>query len=60
MKQRIPYTKPSITELEQAYAADAVATGWGEKCYDYLNRFDVSVQFAIFVNIQNWWVSDGH
>ncbi len=40
MKQRIPYTKPSITQLEQTYAADAVATGWGEKCYDYINRFE--------------------
>ena len=40
MKQRIPYTKPSITKLEQDYAADAVATGWGEKCYDYLMRFE--------------------
>jgi perosamine synthetase len=40
MKPRIAYTKPSITKLEQDYAADAVATGWGEKCYDYLNRFE--------------------
>ena len=40
MKQRIPYTKPSITHLEQSYAADAVANGWGEKCYEYLNRFE--------------------
>ena len=42
MKQRIPYTRPSITQLEQTYAADAVATGWGEKCYDYLNRFETA------------------
>lgn len=40
MKHRIPYTKPSITQLEQAYSADAVANGWGEKCYDYINRFE--------------------
>lgn len=40
MTSRIPYTKPSITELEVAYAQDAVATGWGEHCYDYLNRFE--------------------
>ena len=53
MKQRIPYTRPSITPLEQAYAADAVANGWGEKCYEYLNRFEkafgkyLGVEFTI-------------
>lgn len=40
MKTRIPYTKPSITELEVRYAADAAANGWGEKCYDYIERFE--------------------
>ena len=40
MKPRIHYTKPSITELEVQYATDAAATGWGEKCYDYINRFE--------------------
>jgi perosamine synthetase len=37
---RILYTKPSITELESRYAADAAANGWGEHCYDYINRFE--------------------
>jgi perosamine synthetase len=37
---RIHYTKPSITELELAYAADAAANGWGERCYDYIVRFE--------------------
>lgn len=37
---RIQYTKPSITELEISYATDAVTTGWGERCYDYINRFE--------------------
>jgi perosamine synthetase len=37
---RILYTKPSITELESHYAADAAANGWGEHCYDYINRFE--------------------
>ena len=27
---RIYYTKPSITEAEIRYAADAAANGWGE------------------------------
>ncbi|MDZ7804396.1 MAG: DegT/DnrJ/EryC1/StrS aminotransferase family protein [Thiohalophilus sp.] len=40
MKPRIPYTKPSITELEVAYATDAARNGWGEHCYEYINRFE--------------------
>lgn len=40
MKPRILYTKPSITELETRYAADAAAHGWGERCYEYLTRFE--------------------
>ena len=31
-KPRIPYTKPSITDLEVRYATDAAANGWGEHC----------------------------
>jgi perosamine synthetase len=40
MKSRIPYTKPSITELEVAYATDAACNGWGERCYEYITRFE--------------------
>jgi perosamine synthetase len=40
MKARIPYTKPSITELEIRYATDAATNGWGEKCYEYIHRFE--------------------
>jgi perosamine synthetase len=40
MKSRIHYTKPSITNLEVQYAADAAENGWGEKCYEYINRFE--------------------
>ena len=53
MKPRIHYTKPSITELEVRYAADAAANGWGEHCYEYINRFEeafkahLCVKFAI-------------
>lgn len=39
-KQRIYYTKPSITELEIRYATDAAANGWGENCYAYIERFE--------------------
>ncbi|CAN7267927.1 DegT/DnrJ/EryC1/StrS family aminotransferase [Rhizobium sp. LjRoot98] len=37
---RISYTRPSITELEVAYAADAATNGWGDRCYDYIIRFE--------------------
>lgn len=40
MKPRIYYTKPSITEREIGYAADAAANGWGEWCYEYIGRFE--------------------
>lgn len=40
MKSRILYTKPSITEREVAYAADAAANGWGDRCYEYIERFE--------------------
>lgn len=52
-KSRIPYTKPSITDLEIRYAADAAANGWGEKCYEYIGRFEeafkshLGVKYAI-------------
>ena len=39
-KSRIYYTKPSITDLEIRYATDAATTGWGERCYDYIHRFE--------------------
>ncbi len=50
---RILYTKPSITDLEMEYVRDAVSNGWGEKCYDYISRFEnafrdhLDVSFAI-------------
>lgn len=53
MKSRIYYTKPSITELEVRYATDAAANGWGDKCYEYIGRFEqafkehLAVEFAI-------------
>lgn len=42
MNNRILYTKPSITELEVRYATDAAANGWGDRCYDYINRFEAA------------------
>ena len=42
--RKIPYTKPSITELEVEYATDAARNGWGEHCYDYIYRFEEAFQ----------------
>jgi perosamine synthetase len=42
MKPRIYYTKPSITELEVAYATEAARNGWGERCYEYIGRFEAA------------------
>ena len=40
MKNKIFYTKPSITELEISYANDAAKNGWGEHCYSYIEKFE--------------------
>lgn len=40
MKTRIPYTKPSITDLEVRYASDAALNGWGDNCYAYIQSFE--------------------
>lgn len=49
MKDWIAYTKPSIREQEVAYATDAAATGWGPRCYDYIDRFETA--FATHLNV---------
>lgn len=38
--RKIPINQPSITDLEINYVNDAVSNGWGEKCYDYINKFE--------------------
>lgn len=40
MSSRIPYSKPSITELEVRYAADAAENGWGERHHKYVDQFE--------------------
>lgn len=53
MNSRIYYTKPSITDKEVEYATDAARNGWGEHCYEYINRFEelfkqhLGVKYAI-------------
>lgn len=47
---RIYYTKPSITELEVKYASDAAQNGWGERCYEYIDRFEKAFRHHLGVN----------
>lgn len=46
--RKILAAKPSITALEMAYVNDAISNGWGEHCYDYLNKFEQ--QFSSYSN----------
>lgn len=46
---KIYYTKPSIGELEVELVLDAVRNGWGEHCYDYINRFER--EFAAYIGV---------
>lgn len=47
---RIYYTKPSITEREVKYATDAAQNGWGERCYEYIDRFEEAFKQHLGVN----------
>jgi perosamine synthetase len=40
IKERIYYTRPSITGKEVEYATDAARHGWGDRCYEYIIRFE--------------------
>jgi perosamine synthetase len=50
---KIFYAKPSITQKEIDYATDAAATGWGARCYEYIEKFELlfrkhlGVEYAI-------------
>lgn len=46
---KIHYTKPSIGELEADLVLDAVRNGWGERCYDYIYRFER--EFAAYLDV---------
>lgn len=50
MKSKIHYTKPSITSLEVQYAKDAAENGWGDRCYEYINRFED--QFKSYLGVK--------
>lgn len=38
---KLPYTKPSITQVEVDYVTDAARNGWGDRCYEYIDRFEL-------------------
>ena len=52
---RIFYTKPSITELETGYVTDAVTTGWGERCYEYIVRFEQALAAHLWGDQASCW-----
>ena len=52
VNERIHYTKPSISELEIAYANDAVTNGWGPRCYEYIDRFEEAFKRHLGVNMR--------
>ncbi len=47
----IPYTRPSITEREVAYATDAARHGWGTRCNEYVERFETG--FAAHLGVRH-------
>jgi perosamine synthetase len=47
--ERIPLSRPSITATELSAMSDAAANGWGEHCYDYIERFELAFQQALNV-----------
>jgi len=47
----IPYTKPSITDLEISYVDDAIRNGWGSQCYEYIERFEA--EFSVHLGVRH-------
>jgi len=51
--RKILAAKPSITQREIDYVNDAITNGWGEHCYDYLNRFKDKI--AEYFDVKYVW-----
>lgn len=51
MKTRIPYTRPSVGPRERDLTLDAIQNGWGERCYDYIHRFEAD--FASHLGVRH-------
>ena len=49
MKPHVPYSKPSITNLEVLYATDVTDNGWGDQCYAYINSFESHFKEELYV-----------
>ena len=49
--------RPSITELEVRYATDAASNGWGERCYEYIGRFEAAFKAHLGVQARDRHVS---
>ncbi len=50
-KEIVSYTKPSITELEIDFVTDAIKNGWGENCYQYINKFEE--EFSSYLGVKH-------
>ena len=51
--KRIHFAKPSITEKEIKYVNDAITNGWGDNCYDYLNKYQKELR--LYFNVSHAW-----
>lgn len=49
--KRILINKPSITKTEISYVNDAIKNGWGERCYDYLYKFEA--KFSKYLDVKH-------
>ncbi|MDA0027781.1 DegT/DnrJ/EryC1/StrS aminotransferase family protein [Brachyspira hyodysenteriae] len=47
---KIYYSRPSITQKEVDYAIDAATNGWGNKCYEYIYKFEN--KFREYLNVK--------
>ena len=47
----IKYTKPSITSIEIEYVTDAIKNGWGDNCYEYINKFELN--FSKYLGVKH-------
>lgn len=47
---RIPYTKPSITEVEINRVTEAATKGWGARCYECIEEFESN--FALYIDMK--------
>ena len=56
---RIPVNKPSITQKEIDYVNDAVTYGWGDHCYDYIQKFTSKLKETFDVKYA-WTTSSCH